>query len=265
MVANTTRGITYPTGTDDVAPLQTVFATMATSIDTALGKLTFRPADLAALAALVGMSPGDIATVLEGGAIFRYTGTSWVQATPASFSSSAARDTAYAKASGTYRVGTARVFRTDTNYEEMFVNGGWAPTRINTTGVSRNMGTLNSFNNATTYSVFPIPADATAMTASFTKIGANTRIRARVYGTAELGSGVAQMAYIGLRFNSTDYDVARRAFPQAVSRESFVNEVFLTGITAGTYTIQPVFKAAGASAFNFYTDDTVSWVIDEVI
>jgi hypothetical protein len=85
LVANTTRGITYPTGTDQVAPLHTVLATMATSTDTALGKIIFRPADHTALAALTGMISGDIAVVTEGGAVFEYTGTAWTQKTPADF------------------------------------------------------------------------------------------------------------------------------------------------------------------------------------
>lgn len=131
MVANTTRGITYPTGTDQVAPLHTVFATMATSIDTALGKIIFRPADLAALAAITGMLSGDIAIVAEGGALFEYNGTAWAQKTEAHFASATTRDTAYSKANGVYRVPSATVYRTDKDWWERYqaANTGFTPNR----------------------------------------------------------------------------------------------------------------------------------------
>lgn len=120
MTANTARGITYPTGTDQVAPLHPVFATMATSIDTALGKVIFRPADLTALAAVTGMIAGDVAQVIEGGALFEYDGTSWTQRTPARFASAATRDAAYAKASAAYRVQGAEAYRTDAGWLEQY-------------------------------------------------------------------------------------------------------------------------------------------------
>lgn len=120
MTANTARGITYPTGTDPVAPLQTVFSTMATSMDTALGKIVFKPADLTALAALTGMATGDLASVTEGGAIFRYSGAVWEQKTFATFASVAARDSAYAKAGGVYRTQGATAYRTNAGYIERY-------------------------------------------------------------------------------------------------------------------------------------------------
>jgi len=39
MAANTSKGITYPTSGDSVAPLETVFATMASTTNTALGAI----------------------------------------------------------------------------------------------------------------------------------------------------------------------------------------------------------------------------------
>jgi hypothetical protein len=65
MSANTTPdGITYPTGTDAIAPLHTVFAVMATSIQNALNtKQLYRAASVTALNAMSGMSVGSVAVV----------------------------------------------------------------------------------------------------------------------------------------------------------------------------------------------------------
>lgn len=69
-----------------------------------------RPADLDALAALStsGLFYGDLARVQEGGAYFSWSGSAWQQVTVAKFASTAARDTAYAKASGAYLVAGIR-------------------------------------------------------------------------------------------------------------------------------------------------------------
>lgn len=76
-------------------------------------------ADLAELATLGGIE-GETKIVREGGAQFERTAGSWVQRTPATFASSSARDTAYAKASAAYRVQGALVFRSDTGWTEQY-------------------------------------------------------------------------------------------------------------------------------------------------
>ena len=113
--------ITYPISTDAFGPLETSFATMATSVQTALNNTkTYRTADHISLNAMTGMASGALATVIEGGAIFAYNGTIWIQETPAYFASLGARDTAYAKASGAYRVLNAQVIRTDKGRTEQY-------------------------------------------------------------------------------------------------------------------------------------------------
>ena len=113
--------ITYPISTDAFGPLETSFATLATSVQTALNGLkTYRTADHISLAAITGMATGALATVIEGGAIFDYNGTIWVQSTPATFATNTARDTAYAKATGAYRVLNAQVMRTDKGRTEQY-------------------------------------------------------------------------------------------------------------------------------------------------
>lgn len=73
-------------------------------------RVTQRPVDLDALAAVGtgSLLSGDLARVTEGGALFFWAGTAWEQLSVAKFASTAARDTAYAKASAAYRVTGAR-------------------------------------------------------------------------------------------------------------------------------------------------------------
>lgn len=130
MPANTSPdNIVYPVSTDAVAPLESVFATLAISIQNALNKHPFATADLASLAAITGMAAGDLAEVIEGGAIFRYSGTGWVQATAATFGSASARDTAYAKASGAFRVAQAEAIVTADNISYIYTGSAWVPSR----------------------------------------------------------------------------------------------------------------------------------------
>ena len=111
--------IVYPTSTDSFGPLETSFATLAASVQTALNATkTYRTADLNSLAAITAMASGALATVIEGGASFGYDGSVWQQKTDAIFASTAARDTAYAKAGGAYRVSpSARVIITGIRQE----------------------------------------------------------------------------------------------------------------------------------------------------
>jgi hypothetical protein len=265
MTANTTRGITYPTGTDQVAPLHTVFATMATSIDTALGKIVFKAADHTALAALTGMTTGDLASVTEGGAIFRYSGIAWVQATPATFASAASRDTAYAKASAVYRTPGAQVYLTDTSTALIRIGTDWRPVRANTTGAYRVYAAQTTWTNQTGSLGLLTGADLTGASANFTKWGAATRLKVTISASAELGSGVAQVVYAGLRINNVDYTIAQRRFEQAIYRSNIVGVAFLTGVPAFTGSIQPGFRTATASVLNVYPgDDFISWSVEEV-
>ncbi|MET4703103.1 hypothetical protein ABIB54_000557 [Frigoribacterium sp. UYMn621] len=92
--------------TSAITPWQAPFNAISNGLNTALGLVVPVVADLTALAALAGMPNGADAFVTEGGASFSYNSavTKWVQQTPATFATTAARDTAYAKASAAYRV-----------------------------------------------------------------------------------------------------------------------------------------------------------------
>lgn len=86
--------------------------------------LTYNVADFTALAALTGMVSGQTAFVVEGDVTMMYDGTAWVQQSVAIFATSAARDTAYAKASAAYRVQGVQAYQTDTgityNYAALY-------------------------------------------------------------------------------------------------------------------------------------------------
>lgn len=113
--------IIYPVSTDAFGPLETAFATMATSIQTALNSTkTYRTADLNSLAAITGMATGSLASVIEGGAIFAYDGTLWQQKTQATFASSGVRDTAYAKATGSYKINGVMIYRSDKAFTQIY-------------------------------------------------------------------------------------------------------------------------------------------------
>lgn len=116
----------YPDDQAPIAPLENLFLQLATSVNVAFtnGGVN-KVADLAALGAISG-ALGDAYKVAEGGAIFIHDGTKFVQRTPAAFSSAANRDTAYAKASGAYRVPGATAWRSDANSIDRFVGTAWA-------------------------------------------------------------------------------------------------------------------------------------------
>lgn len=80
-MANTTPdSIYYPLGTDPVAPLHTVFATQATSVQTALLKrqrLTYTWANKAARDAQTGMVAGSEGYQVDTKINYRYDGSQW--------------------------------------------------------------------------------------------------------------------------------------------------------------------------------------------
>jgi len=84
-------------------------------------------ADFAALAALPtgGRVVGDLAHVAEGAVYMSWTGTVWRQTTTATFASTGARDTAYAKAGAVYRVAGVRALDTSTGVESQRIASEW--------------------------------------------------------------------------------------------------------------------------------------------
>lgn len=81
MAASTTPdAIVYPQSTDQVSPLETVFANMANSVQTAMnfrGIYTFRWTNAAARTAQTGMRVGDYGYQIDTQYTYRYTGSAW--------------------------------------------------------------------------------------------------------------------------------------------------------------------------------------------
>ena len=91
--------------TDPITPFESLLNSIGASLNAERAIRTYKAADLNALVLITsGISVGDVATVAEGGAIFISNGTIWQQDTAAYFSSTSARDSAYAKASSGYLV-----------------------------------------------------------------------------------------------------------------------------------------------------------------
>jgi hypothetical protein len=92
------------------------------------GALVITVADFTALATTTsGRTLGDLAFVVEGAVYMSWTGTVWRQVTTATFASTAARDTAYAKAGAVYRVAGVRALDTSTSLESQRFSSAWLP------------------------------------------------------------------------------------------------------------------------------------------
>jgi hypothetical protein len=156
----------------------------------------------------------------------------------------------------------ARAIDTDVTYE--WSGTAWLPTAPNATGGMAVIGTTQTYTNPTAATAFPGGADA--VSATFSKRAASTRLRVRIVATAQLSAGVAQNVSAWIRVNGADYLVALRHFNQAPDRQTISGEAFLTGVAAFTGgTVQPGFRtAAGASLQQFVSDDYISWSIEEV-
>lgn len=103
---------TYTSGSA-ITPIEGLFGMYAMA--------TFKPATLDDLKALTGMQAGDLAFVNEISGLFVFQSGSWVQQTPGRIASANARDTAYGRASGSYRTLGAAVYRTDTGAVESYL------------------------------------------------------------------------------------------------------------------------------------------------
>lgn len=124
MPTTTPDGIYYADSSTAMSA-EAISAAEATSVQSALRRISSSVADFTALAALsaTGLVAGSSAYVAEGAVTMQWSGSAWVQVTTAKFATTAARDTAYAKASAAYRVtgATARV----ADYTQVYNGAGW--------------------------------------------------------------------------------------------------------------------------------------------
>jgi hypothetical protein len=162
MPTTTPDSIYYPDSSSQIAPLETHFATLATSVQNALtarvGAKLMKVADHAALIlATSGVGNGDVATVESGGAIFVRTAGAWEQKTPAKFTTTTVRDSEYAKAGAAYRVLGARAIVTASGTEFVHNGTGW---------VAAVPAFLPTYNEVTGTATVPVGATLAALTGS---------------------------------------------------------------------------------------------------
>lgn len=128
--------------------------------------------------------------------------------------------------------------------------------------------------NPAAYQPLSAGADRTALTITFTKYAADTVLIFQ--GTAQwaVSSGVSgQRQSFGIRRDAggagLDYDIAQTTptgwgITAPFRLWPFTGTAQVTGVPAGTYTFQPVFKASGGIVMNFYpSDDFIGYSVTE--
>jgi hypothetical protein len=123
--------------------------------------------------------------------------------------------------------------------------------------------TSSSWSNPTTFTVIPQADDYAALSTSFVKAGGTaTNLVISVYGTINFTSGATQVFTWGCKVAATSTSIAARSIP--LGRFFWGGTTMITGLAAGTYTIDPVLKSAGAAAATLTAgSDSVSISITE--
>lgn len=137
--------------------------------------------------------------------------------------------------------------------------------RFGETGAWRQVATQMTWSNPTSFTILTDTAERTALTTTMSKRRADTVLEVVVNGTLQLNSGVGQLIYLGLRINGTDYQIAQcHTTVAAPVRVVLVGQRRLTGLAAGTLTIEPVVASGTASQVIAYTGaDFISYTIRE--
>jgi hypothetical protein len=108
--------------------------------------------------------------------------------------------------------------------------------------------------------------DKAAMTLSFTKHRADTKLVIEMSGTFQLTSGVQQNLALGISIGGTDYSIAPVNVPAVVARYPASGNREITGLAAGSYTIFPRFNGGGAVIVNTYAnDDNLTYSVTETL
>jgi hypothetical protein len=131
------------TSAETLAGTATLRAVTPIGLEPLRSRLTATVADFTALAALstTNKLAGDLAFVVEGAVYMSWTGTVWRQVTTATFASTGARSTAYAKAGAVYRVAGVRALDTSTGVESEWNGSAWIlDYEFFTTAITANAG-----------------------------------------------------------------------------------------------------------------------------
>lgn len=169
-------------------------------------------ADLDALLAVSSPVSGWIRIVAEGGASFEYNGSIWTQKTLAVFATTTLRDSAYAKASAGYRVGSAQVRITPTGYLTQWstVSSTWKPLEAGLVRIP--LGSIAGVGAALSADGFTVNLTAftttginlpTVFTTDFDKY----RIEIDVQASTTLSLIIAQMSAAAVVDTAANYDV----------------------------------------------------------
>jgi hypothetical protein len=96
----------------------------------------------------------------------------------------------------------------------------------------------------------------------FTKLNASTRIRVQMSATL-YSTGATGGATLGARINGTDYDVVAIQTSVIGNRVSCTGIAYVTGVAAGTYTVQLRWKRNNGSGV--MTRDQFDWLCAEAM
>lgn len=125
--------------------------------------------------------------------------------------------------------------------------GAWNPQGFQPRAVNRLMSGTNTFTNPTSFTFFPNSADRTALQLSFTKMLSTTRLIVSAQCDFIFSAGVSQALFLGLFIAGAWRTVATRAVPQQVIDYGLNGHLEITGVAAGTYTIEPGLASGGGS------------------
>jgi len=188
MATTTPDGIYYPVSTDQIAPLETVFSTLASSVQTALtARKTLTVANATALDALSEATySGYLVNVSGTGSMWYSNGTKWILANVPVVASSTARDALYT-GSVTPNQGDT-VFRNDLGATETYfalynvsTNPGGRPAagwfrELTPVGSVRQVVSTTRTTTSSSAAAVGAWADITGMTAAITPTSATSKI-----------------------------------------------------------------------------------------
>jgi hypothetical protein len=158
------------------------------------------------------------------------------------------------------------VYRMDTNRVEAYDGATWRPVSANEVGAWRIFGANNTWTNPLSYQTIPDATDRTALTTTLVKTSASTVLAVQMDTCLLFASGTTQVLYAGLKINGTNYDVTYRyTNANAPLRLDLHGSRRLTGIAAGTLTIEPVIQSSGASSVQVTAGaDLMAYTVREV-
>lgn len=128
--------------------------------------------------------------------------------------------------------------------------------------VRRVMAGAWAWTNPTTNAVIPDATDRTGSTGTLVKTSALTDLVVVMHGTIVPFSAV--VVTFGLRIGGTDYDITQHLMNSSI-RNLFHGDRRITGVPAGSLTIEPFVRSSGAATIQTAADsDMISYTVREV-